>query len=115
MHLIREKMMPACPTAMSKDFDSTGKPGLFGGREPDDFIFGLTRSLCSLRKLQHRGKLANAKARQQDDFSARKLERIMMFVRAVKIDLSKTRNVLLQSPLLAEAERVIAFDVAVKA
>jgi hypothetical protein len=46
------------------------------------------------RKLQHRAGLSDAKPRQENDLSAWKFQRIVMFIRGVEIDLPEARDLL---------------------
>jgi hypothetical protein len=65
-------------------------------------------------QLQDRRMLANAQARQQNHLAIREFQGIVVFVRVLKIDLPKARDVRPQFPPLVQAKRVIAFNISVK-
>jgi hypothetical protein len=65
-------------------------------------------------KLQHRGVLPGAQTGQEHHLAARKFERVMVVVRVVEVDLLEARDFLPQLLVGEEAERVLAFDIAVE-
>jgi hypothetical protein len=77
----------------------------------------LQRRVAGMRaggELQHRGALPDAEAGQQHHLAARKLQRVMMLVGTVRIDLPESRDILSQLLVGKESERVVTLDLAVE-
>src|ERR1700722_3884660 len=66
------------------------------------------------RKLQHCGVLPGAETGQQHHLAVRKFQRVVMVVRIVEVDLLEASDLLTQLLVGAEAERVLAFAIAVE-
>src|SRR6202020_224194 len=65
-------------------------------------------------KLQHGGMLPGAQTREEHHLTARKIERVMVVVRVVEVDLLEARDFLPQLLVGEEAKRVFALDIAVE-